>query len=453
MPKKVLVANRGEIAVRVIRACRQMGISTVAVHSTADATSRHVSLADESVCIGPPAASESYLNIPMIMSAVEVTGADAVHPGYGFLSENPRFAEIVEDAGVTFVGPTAEQIRRMGDKALARDTMRAAGVPVVPGSDGVVESADEARRVAAEVGYPVIIKAKDGGGGKGMRVAQNAEAIDAGYRMARAEAEAAFASGAVYIERFVVNPRHVEIQVLGDGRGNVVHLFERDCSIQRRHQKLVEEAPSPAVDDALRARMGAAAVGGAAAIDYRGAGTMEFLLTPDGEFFFMEMNTRLQVEHPVTEMITGLDLVEAQLRVADGEGLWLSQDDVQIAGHSIECRINAEDPSADFRPSPGVITGLDVPGGPGVRMDSHVYAGYEIPPFYDSLIGKLIVWGADRTIACARLRAALDELEVQGIATTTPFHRLVARDDRFLSGRVDTSFLEKMRSPEAAVAE
>jgi acetyl-CoA carboxylase biotin carboxylase subunit len=382
------------------------------------------------------------------MSALEITEADGVHPGYGFLSENPRFAEIVEDAGITFIGPTPDQIRRMGDKALARDTMRAAGVPVVPGSEGIVESAEDARRVAAEVGYPVIIKAKDGGGGKGMRVAQGPDAIDTGFRMARAEAEAAFGSGAVYIERFVLHPRHVEIQVLGDGRGNVVHLFERDCSIQRRHQKLVEEAPSPAVDEALRAQMGAAAVEGAAAIQYRGAGTMEFLLSPEGEFFFMEMNTRLQVEHPVTEMITGMDLVEAQLRVAAGEGLWLSQEDVTVSGHAIECRINAEDPSAEFRPAPGRVAGLQLPGGPGVRVDTHIYPGYEVPPFYDSLIAKLIVWGKDRETACARLRGALDEFVVEGFPTTIPFHQIVARDEHFLAGTVDTSFLEKLRASE-----
>jgi acetyl-CoA carboxylase biotin carboxylase subunit len=444
--KKVLVANRGEIAVRIIRAVRELGMKAVAIHSTADASSRHVAIADEAICIGPPAASESYLNVPMIMSALEVSGADAVHPGYGFLAENARFAEIAEDHGITFVGPTPDQIRRMGDKAVARSAMREAGVPIVPGSEGIIDTADEARSVAAEIGFPVIIKAKDGGGGKGMRVVQDPAGIETAFAMARAEAEAAFGSGAVYLERFIQNPRHVEIQLLGDGRGEVVHLFERDCSIQRRHQKLLEEAPSPAVDEALRVRMGSAAVEGARAINYRGAGTMEFLLTPDGEFFFMEMNTRLQVEHPVTEFVTGIDLVHAQLRVAAGEGLGVTQDDIRLTGHAIECRINAEDPDIDFRPSPGRVRQLILPGGPGVRVDTHVYPGYEIPPFYDSLIGKLIVHGATRDEAIARLSRALDEFVVEGIPTTVGFHRRVVRDERFRSGRFDTSFLEGMVS-------
>jgi len=442
--KKVLVANRGEIAVRIIRAVREQGMQAVAIHSTADATSRHVSMADEAICIGPPAAAESYLNVPMIMSALEVSGADAVHPGYGFLAENARFAEITEDHGITFIGPTPDQIRQMGDKAVARDAMKAAGVPIVPGSEGIIDTVDEARTVAGEVGYPVMIKAKDGGGGKGMRVVHDPDGIEKAFNMARAEAEAAFGSGAVYIERFIQNPRHVEIQLLGDGRGEVVHLFERDCSIQRRHQKLVEEAPSPAVDDALRSRMGEAAVEGARAIGYRGAGTMEFLLTPDGEFFFMEMNTRLQVEHPVTEYITGVDLVHAQLQVARGEGLGFTQDDLRIDGHAIECRINAEDPDRDFRPSPGRVAQLILPGGPGVRVDTHTYPGYEIPPFYDSLVGKLIVHAATRAAAIDRLARALDEFEIDGVPTTIPFHRRVVRDRRFREGTFDTSFLEGM---------
>ncbi len=446
MLKKVLIANRGEIAVRIIRACRELGIETVAVYSTADASSLHVSLADDAICIGPHPASESYLNIPMIMSAIEVSEADAVHPGYGFLAENVRFAEICEDSGITFIGPTAEQIRRMGDKAVARDTMKAAGVPIVPGSDGVVADVATARKVAAEIGYPVMIKAKDGGGGKGMRIATGEDVLEARFDMARTEAEAAFGSGAVYLERFVTRPRHVEIQVLGDGQGDAVHLFERDCSIQRRHQKLLEEAPSPAVDDELRERMGHAAVEGARAIDYRGAGTMEFLLTPDGEFFFMEMNTRLQVEHPVTEMVTGVDLVHAQIRVASGEPLWLRQSDVTISGHAIECRINAEDPARDFRPTPGRITSLALPGGPGVRIDSHIYAGYEIPPFYDSLVGKLIVHAPTREEACRRLARALGEYAIEGISTTIGFHREVATHARFRSGELDTSFVESMAS-------
>jgi len=442
--KKVLVANRGEIAVRVIRACRELGIRTVAIHSTADATSHHVALADESICIGPPAAADSYLNIPMIMSAAEVTHADAVHPGYGFLAENVRFAEIVEDSGITFIGPTPEQIRTMGDKSVAKQTMQAAGVPVVPGSDGVVESTDAARAVASRLGYPIMIKAKDGGGGKGMRVATDEASLEAGLAMAQAEATAAFGSGAVYLERYVPNPRHVEIQLLGDGKGRVIHLFERDCSIQRRHQKLVEEAPSPALTPELRARMGRAAVEGAASMRYRGAGTMEFLLSPDREFYFMEMNTRLQVEHPVTEMITGVDLVEAQLRVAAGEALWLRQEDVRMSGHAIEVRVNAEDPDHAFRPSPGKIQSLALPGGPGVRVDTHVYRGYEIPPFYDSLIGKLIVHAADRERACRRLERALQEFVVGGVLTTIPFHQRVLQNDRFRRGEVDTHFVDDL---------
>ena len=447
MVNKVLIANRGEIAVRIIRACRELGIASVAVHSTADAESRHVTLADEAVCIGPPASAESYLNVPMIMSAIEVTGADAVHPGYGFLAENARFAEICEDSGFTFIGPTADQIRRMGDKAVAREAMKEAGVPIVSGSDGVVPDEAEAARVAAEIGYPVMIKAKDGGGGKGMRVAHDEDSLYTGLRMAKAEAEAAFGSGAVYVERFVAHPRHVEIQLLGDGRGNVVHLFERDCSIQRRHQKLLEEAPSPAVDDDLRTRMGEAAVTGTRSIDYRGVGTMEFLLAPDGQFYFMEMNTRLQVEHPVTEAITGIDLVKAQIRVASGEKLWLSQDDISMSGHAFEIRINAEDPDLDFRPAPGRLHRFEVPGGPKVRIDTHVYAGYDIPPFYDSLIAKLIVHGQDRDAARQRLFRCFREFVIEGVPTTLTFHERMIEDPRFISGRFDTSFVETMRSP------
>jgi acetyl-CoA carboxylase biotin carboxylase subunit len=449
--RKVLIANRGEIAVRVVRACRELEIPCVAIHSSADGQSLHVKLADEAVCIGPPAASESYLNVPMIMSAAEVSGADAVHPGYGFLAENPRFASICEDAGLTFIGPTPAQIEKMGDKALARETMRAAGVPIVPGSDGVVPDADAAIKVAERIGYPVMIKAKDGGGGKGMRAASDRESLVSGLRMAQAEAEAAFGSRAVYIEKYVERPRHVEIQVLGDGQGRVVHLFERDCSIQRRHQKLLEEAPSPAVDEKLRRRMGEAAVEGARALRYRGAGTMEFLLTADGTFYFMEMNTRLQVEHPVTELITGVDLVKAQLRVAAGEELWLSQRELSIQGHAIECRINAEDPDFDFRPAPGTLEAYHPPGGPGVRIDSHVFSGYVIPPYYDSLIAKLIVHGENREAARARMMRALREFEIDGVPTTVPFHRRVVAHDSFRTGRFDTSFVERM-APDAVPA-
>ncbi len=452
MFKKILIANRGEIAVRVIRACRELGIPSVAVHSTADAESFHVRLADESVCIGPPATAESYLNVPMIMSAAAISGADAVHPGYGFLAENARFAAICEESGITFIGPEPDQIRQMGDKALARETMKAAGVPIVPGSEGVLRDVEAAAGLAEQIGYPVILKAKDGGGGKGMRVAKDRGSLLNGFQMAQAEAEAAFGSRALYLEKYLVEPRHVEIQILGDGQGNVVHLFERDCSIQRRHQKLLEEAPSPAVGEALRTRMGRAAVEGARRIRYRGAGTMEFLLAPGGEFYFMEMNTRLQVEHPVTEMITGVDLVKAQIRVAAGEPLWLKQADLSIRGHAIECRVNAEDPDQAFRPAPGRVTAFHPPGGPGVRVDSQVYSGYEIPPFYDSLIAKLIVHAADREAALARLRRCLDEFVIEGVPTTLPFHRRVLEDARFTSGRFDTSFIEKMSAREAAPA-
>ncbi len=444
MFKKILIANRGEIAVRIIRACRELEIPSVAVHSTADRDSLHVRLADESVCIGPAPTHESYLNVPMIMSAAEQLGADAIHPGYGFLSENARFAEICEDSGITFIGPTPEQIRRMGDKALARETMKTAGVPVVPGSEGVLGSVDEASALADRIGYPVILKAKDGGGGKGMRVATDRASVVNGYQMAKAEAEAAFGSGALYLEKYLVNPRHVEIQILGDGQGNVVHLFERDCSIQRRHQKLLEEAPSPAVDEKLRAAMGAAAIDGAKRILYRGAGTMEFLLTPDQGFFFMEMNTRLQVEHPVTEMIAGVDLVKAQIRVAAGERLWLRQEDLSIRGHAVECRINAEDPDQAFRPAPGRVTTFLPPGGPGVRVDSQLYGGYDIPPYYDSLVAKLIVHAADREAALARLRRSLHEFVIEGVPTTLTFHRRVLDDERFRSGHFDTSFIENL---------
>jgi acetyl-CoA carboxylase biotin carboxylase subunit len=444
MFKKILIANRGEIAIRVIRACREMGIETVAVYSEADSDSLHVRLADEAVCIGPPPAPESYLNVPRIISAAEVSGADAIHPGYGFLAENADFSEVCESCLIRFIGPTPDQIRAMGDKANARAAMAQAGVPIVPGTEGPVDEPTDAAREAQRIGYPVIIKAVAGGGGKGMRVAWIPEQFLDLFRMAQAEAQAAFGNGSVYVERFLVRPRHIEVQVLGDRDGNVIHLGERDCSVQRRHQKLIEESPSPAVTRSLRRRLGEAALAGARAIDYVGAGTMEFLLDESGEFFFMEMNTRLQVEHPVTEMVTGMDLVVEQIRVAAGEPLSTTQEQVKMRGHSIECRINAEDPDHDFRPTPGEIAFLHLPGGPGVRVDTHLFQGYRIPPYYDSLIGKLIVWGEDRPAALARMRRALSEMTVEGLSTTVPFHLRVLDHPRFREGNFNTGFLEDM---------
>jgi acetyl-CoA carboxylase biotin carboxylase subunit len=454
MFRKILIANRGEIALRVIRACRDLGIETVAVFSEADRNSIHVRLADEAVCIGPAPASESYLNIARIISAAEITAADAVHPGYGFLSENPSFAEVCESCHLTFIGPTSEQIRRMGDKAAARATMLAAGVPIVPGSDGPVRTADEAIAAARLTGYPVIVKALAGGGGRGMRVVESELELREKLSMAQTEAQAAFGNGDVYLERYLRRPRHVEIQILGDQHGNCVHLFERDCSVQRRHQKLIEESPSPAVTPTLREAMGSAALAGARAINYAGAGTMEFLLDEDGSFYFMEMNTRLQVEHPVTEAVTGLDLVKEQIRVAAGEPLGYTQEAIQLRGHSIECRINAEDPDKDFRPAPGRVEYLHFPGGPGVRVDSHIYAGYRIPSHYDSLIAKVITWGDDRAEAIARMRRALGETLIEGIPTTISFQLRVLSTPAFIQGKIDTSFVATLMNPpvEAPVA-
>jgi acetyl-CoA carboxylase biotin carboxylase subunit len=449
MFKKILVANRGEIAVRVMRTCREMGIETVAVYSEADQDSLHVRLADEAVCIGPPPAPESYLNVPRIISAAEVTGAEAIHPGYGFLSENADFSEVCESCRITFIGPTAEQIRAMGDKANARRTMQGAGVPVVPGSDGPVAGLEEAGKEAAAIGFPLIIKAVAGGGGKGMRVANTEGELEKFLPMARSEAQAAFGNGDVYLERYLARPRHVEVQILGDGHGNAIHLGERDCSVQRRHQKLIEESPSPAVDAGLRARLGEAALAGARSLGYVGAGTMEFLLDEKGEFFFMEMNTRLQVEHTVTEMVTGLDLVEEQLRAASGDTLSVTQDAVRFRGHSFECRINAEDPAHDFRPSPGTITFLHLPGGAGVRVDTHLYQGYRIPTQYDSMIGKLITWGEDRDRARRRMLSALREAVITGIETTVPFHLEVLAHPAFVAGDVNTRFLETLSEARA----
>jgi acetyl-CoA carboxylase biotin carboxylase subunit len=440
--KKILIANRGEIALRVIRACRELGISTVAVYSEADRDSLHVRFSDEDVCIGPAASRESYLNIPRIVAAAEITGAEAIHPGYGFLAENAEFAEICDRSGIVFIGPTAEQIRKMGDKAEARRTMIEAGVPVVPGTTGAVDNADLAREEAERIGYPVIIKAAAGGGGKGMRVAQSADVLESTFTMARNEAAAAFNDARVYIERFVQRPRHVEIQVLGDSHGNLIHLGERDCSIQRRHQKLIEESPSPAITSETRQAMGDAAILAGRAIGYSNAGTVEFLLDATGEFYFMEMNTRIQVEHPVTEQVTGVDLVKEQIRSAAGDRIGEMP---ALSGHSIECRINAEDPEHDFRPSPGRITAFHAPGGPGVRIDSHVYAGYSVPPYYDSLLGKLVAHGNSREEALGRAYQALEEFIIEGVKTTIPFLREVLRHPDFVAGDFDTHFLERWR--------
>ncbi len=443
MFKKILVANRGEIALRIISAARELGIETVAVFSEADRDSLHVRLADEAVCIGPPASSTSYLHIARIMSAAEITAADAIHPGYGFLSENPHFAEVCESCHIRFIGPTSEMIRLMGDKAVARKTMVQAGVPVTPGSEGVLQSPDEAADVAKRLGYPVIIKAAAGGGGKGMRVATDEASLRSGIRTAQAEAEANFGNGAVYLERYVDNPRHIEFQVIGDRHGNLLHLGERECSIQRRHQKLIEESPSVALDDELRTKMGSAAVAGARAIAYEGCGTMEFLLGPNREFYFMEMNTRIQVEHPVTEEVTGYDLIKAQIAVAAGEALPWRQDEVRLRGHALECRVNAEKPDQNFQPSPGRVSYFHSPGGPGVRVDSHLYSGYVVPPHYDSLVAKIITWGRDRMESIVRMRRALEETVVEGIDTTIPLHLRLLKDDAFLKGEIHTGYLDE----------
>jgi acetyl-CoA carboxylase biotin carboxylase subunit len=440
MFNKILIANRGEIALRVIRACREMGIQSVAVHSTADADAMHVRMADESVCIGPAAGTDSYLSMPAIISACEITGAQAIHPGYGFLSENARFVQIVEDHGFTFIGPTAEHIRIMGDKITAKDTMKALGVPCVPGSDGGVPTLEDAKRIGAEIGYPVIIKATAGGGGRGMKVAQTAAQMEQAFMTARAEGKAAFGNDEVYIEKYLTTPRHIEIQVFGDGKGNAVHLGERDCSLQRRHQKVFEEAPGPCITPEERARIGKICSDAVAKINYIGAGTIEFLYE-NGEFYFIEMNTRLQVEHPVTEAIFGVDLVREQIRVAEGLPMSFTQDDLTINGHAIEVRINAER-LPNFSPCPGKITAFHAPGGLGVRMDSALYTGYSIPPYYDSLIGKLIVHGRDRNEALARLQRALSELIVDGIDTTVPlFHHLLQEPD-IHSGQYNIHWLE-----------
>ncbi len=442
MLDKVVIANRGEIALRILRACRELDIRTVAVHSTADRDLKHVRLADESVCIGPPASAGSYLNIPAVLSAAEVTDASAIHPGYGFLSENADFAERVESSGFVFIGPRPDTIRLMGDKVSAIAEMRKAGVPCVPGSGGPLgDDLAENQRVAREVGFPVIVKAAGGGGGRGMRVVHTEAALGNAIALTRSEAGAAFGNDAVYLEKFLQHPRHVEVQVLADGEGHAVHLGERDCSMQRRHQKVIEEAPAPGIDEATRERIGGVCVRACESIGYRGAGTFEFLFE-DGEFYFIEMNTRLQVEHPVTEMVTGVDIVKEQIRIAAGAGLSFAQGDVRMRGHAVECRINAEDPRT-FAPSPGRVTLFHPPGGPGIRIDTHVYTGYVVPPFYDSMIGKLIAHGDDRASALARMRTALSEIVVDGIRTNIPLHQDLVRDAAFLEGGTDIHFLER----------
>lgn len=442
MLEKVLIANRGEIALRILRACKELGIKTVAVHSTADRELMHLSLADESVCIGPAPATQSYLQIPAIIAAAEVTGATAIHPGYGFLAENADFAEQIERSGFTFVGPTAEVIRLMGDKVSAKDAMKRAGVPTVPGSDGPLpEDEETALAIAREVGYPVIIKAAGGGGGRGMRVVYDESELIKSAKLTRTEAGAAFGNPMVYLEKFLTNPRHVEVQVLSDGQGNAIHLGDRDCSLQRRHQKVIEEAPAPGIDEKARQEVFARCVQACIEISYRGAGTFEFLYE-NGRFYFIEMNTRVQVEHPVSEMVTGVDIVKEMLRIASGEKLSIRQEDVVIRGHALECRINAEDPKT-FMPSPGKVKHFHAPGGNGVRVDSHLYSGYSVPPNYDSLVGKVITYGADRDEALARMRNALDELIVDGIKTNTELHKDLVRDAAFCKGGVNIHYLEK----------
>jgi acetyl-CoA carboxylase biotin carboxylase subunit len=441
---KILIANRGEIALRILRTCEEMGIATVAVYSTVDRQALHVQLADEVVCIGEPPSSKSYLNIPNIIAAALTRNATAIHPGYGFLAENARFAEICADHQIAFIGPSPDAMRMMGDKSTAKETMQRLGVPTVPGSDGLLTDEREAVAIARKMGYPVMIKATAGGGGRGMRLVKTEEDLVKSFLAAQGEAEAAFGNPGVYLEKFIERPRHIEFQVMADNHGNVIHLGERECSIQRRHQKLLEEAPSSVLTPELREKMGAAAVRVAQGINYVGAGTVEFLLDRSGNFYFMEMNTRIQVEHPVTEMITGLDLIAEQIRIAQGEKLSLTQGQVTLQGHAIECRVNAEDPDYNFRPSPGRISGYLPPGGPGVRMDSHVYTDYEIPPYYDSLIGKLIVWGNNRAVAIERMKRALREFAITGVPTTIGFHQKVLETPEFVQGDIYTNFVEQV---------
>ena len=441
---KILIANRGEVALRVIRACKEMGIKTVAIFSEADANSMHVRFADEAICVGKAAASNSYLNIPNIISAAEITDVEAIHPGYGFLAEDAHFAEICESCQIKFIGPTPENIRLMGDKMLAKETMRKAGLPVIQGSRSVIKTKEEALKVAKKLKYPVIIKASAGGGGKGMRVCHNDVRLISAFLTAQREAEASFGNPDVYIEKHIDCPRHIEFQILADQYGHILHLGERDCTIQRRHQKLIEESPSPAINNKLRKKMGEMAIRGARAVNYVNAGTIEFLLDKNDNFYFMEMNTRIQVEHPVTEMVTGLDLVKEQIRISSGEKLHLKQEDVRFDGSAIECRINAEDPDNDFRPCPGKIVGLHLPGGKGVRIDTHVYHGYEISPYYDSMIAKVIAHGTTRREAIAIMQRALEELHIDPIKTTVSFHRRVFSNPAFLRGKFSTDFVEKL---------
>ena len=443
MVEKVLIANRGEIALRIIRSCRELDIATVAVYSTVDKKALHVQLADEAVCVGDSLSNKSYLNIPNILAAATSRGVDAIHPGYGFLAENDKFAEMCSDHGITFIGPSPQAIRSMGDKSTAKETMERVGVPTVPGNKGLLSSIEEAHEMAEKIGYPVIIKATAGGGGRGMRLVENKSNLENMFKAAQGEAEAAFGNDGLYMEKFIKKPRHVEIQILADRSGKVIHLGERDCSVQRRHQKLLEESPSPAISHSLREKMGKAAIAAAKSISYEGAGTVEFLVDDNNNFYFMEMNTRIQVEHPVTEMVTGIDLIAEQIKIAGGNNLGLNQEDIKLNGHAIECRINAEDPLHNFRPSPGRITGWLPPGGPGVRVDSHVYTGYEIPPFYDSLIGKLIVWGKDRNTAIKRMNRALNECAVTGIPTTINFHLNLLNKTKFMEGKIHTKYVEE----------
>ncbi len=448
MFSKILIANRGEIALRIIRACRELNIQTVAVYSEADRDSLHVRFADETVCIGPSSSLDSYLNIPAIISAAEITDVEAVHPGYGFLAENAHFAEICESCGITFIGPSASVIRSMGDKVVARETMRKNGVPLTPGGKGIIKSKEDALTVAKKIKYPVIIKAVSGGGGKGMRVCHNDVSLMNSVVIAQNEAEANFGNSEVYIEKYIQDPRHIEFQIIADKHGNVIHLGERDCSIQRRHQKLLEEAPSPALNSKLRKRMGEVAVKAAKAVNYENVGTIEFLLDSSGEFYFMEMNTRVQVEHPVTEMVTGIDIVKEQIKIATGEKLTIKQEDVKIRGAAIECRINAEDPKNNFMPSPGTIEQLNLPGGRGIRIDTHIYPGYKISPFYDSMVAKLIAYGDDRKEAIAIMKRALDEFYISPVKTTSGLHSEILNHPTFLEGKITTHFLEKMMKNE-----
>lgn len=445
MINKVLIANRGEIAVRIIRACREMGIETVAVYSKADETALHVQLADEAVCIGPAASKDSYLNMENIISATVISGADAIHPGFGFLSENARFAEMCRQCHITFIGPSPELIHKMGNKSEARKTMMEAGVPVVPGSREPVYTAEEARKMADAMGYPVMIKASSGGGGKGMRLSRNSEDFEENFQMAQMESISSFNDNTMYIEKYIESPRHIEFQILGDACGHVIHLGERDCSIQRRHQKVLEEAPSPAVDDELREKMGRAAVQAARAVGYESAGTIEFLLDKNKNFYFMEMNTRIQVEHPVTEFVTNVDLIKSQIRIAAGEPLNIRQEDIELKGHAIECRINAENPEKNFQPSLGKIERLHLPGGKGIRVDTAVYAGYEIPPYYDSMIAKLIVLGKSRNEAIKKMKSALSEFIVDGIDTNVDFQMEIMNHPKYQSGDFSTDFIEQMK--------